>query len=36
MSYVRMIGRRHLGRVWFESKPGEGTSVHFTIADRAA
>ena len=36
MSYVRMIVRRHQGNIWLESKPGKGTSVHFTIADRVA
>jgi len=34
--YVRAIVRRHQGRIWVESTPDKGTSVHFTISNQAA
>lgn len=36
MPYVRAIVRRHQGKIWLNSKPGQGTVVHFTIANQAA
>jgi PAS domain S-box-containing protein len=33
LAMVKKIVKRHCGRVWLESSPGEGTTVHFTLGE---
>ena len=34
LSYVQTLVRRHSGRIWYDSKPGVGTTFSFTIANQ--
>jgi signal transduction histidine kinase len=34
LAYVKALLRRHEGRIWFDSKPGVGTTFSFSIPHR--
>jgi signal transduction histidine kinase len=36
LAYVQTLIRRHGGRIWFESEPGQGSTFHFTVEAREA
>lgn len=36
LAYVQALIRRHGGRMWFESEPGQGSTFHFTVEAREA
>lgn len=36
LAIARAIVERHHGRIWLESEPGQGTTIHFTIPLKAA